>query len=452
MKNLSRRKFLVGKGALLTLPFFPSLAKAGKLPRPAKRFVMMYLPNGLVRRCFIPGEKESLSPGFKTVKGSEKFRAKSDSKPSGVHPLELTSTMEPLSEHLQNLTLLTGLDRPYKLGGDAHEQGASCYLSNISPEEAADKKLRFLQGRTLDHVIGEKLGRSTPLDTLEISCNGFTRGKESMRFDNISWYDVDQLAPSIKDPQALYDRLFLSNDAKYNDHLSEVTSLVMADAKSLSRKLGRSDQDTLDEFMTMVRDIEKRMARLRKLVAEAGIARPTDEILPRGEYIKLQCDLMIAALQMGITNVATMMIGPERWNAPMLYESVFDKPVVHHSMSHNQRGDGYAKLHKIDLFHMEKYRYVLSRMKSLKEPDGSSMLDNSVVACGVGLGDGATHQYFDLPLILAGKANPDMKSGRQLQCPNGTPISNAWLSIACHLGLELNRFSNSTGTIPELFS
>ena len=133
----------------------------------------------------------------------------------------------------------------------------------------------------------------------------------------------------------------------------------MADAKSLSGKLGRNDKDTLDEFMTMVRDIEIRMVRLRKLVAEAGIDRPTDEVLPRGEYIKLQCDLMIAALQMGITNVTTMMIGPERWNAPMLYESVFDKPVVHHSMSHSQRGDGYAKLQKLDLFHMEKYDYVL---------------------------------------------------------------------------------------------
>jgi hypothetical protein len=155
---------------------------------------------------------------------------------------------------------------------------------------------------------------------------------------------------------------------------------------------------------------------------------------------------------MGITNVTTMMIGPERWNAPMLYENVFDKPVVHHSMSHSQRGDGYAKLQKLDLFHMEKYEYVLSRMKNLKEADGSSMLDHSVVACGVGLGDGATHQYFDLPLMLAGKANPKMKKGRHLQCPNGTPISNAWLSIARHLGLEMNRFSNSTGTISELFS
>lgn len=452
MGNLSRRRFLVGNGAFLTLPFLPSLAKGRGLPAPAKRFVMMYLPNGLVRRCFIPGEEERSCPGFKTVKGSERLREKADSTPSGIRPLELTSTMSPLSGHLENLTLLTGLDRPYKLGGDAHEQGASCYLSGVSPEEATDKKLRFLQGRTLDHVIGETLRLGAPLKTLEISCNGFTRGKESTKFDNISWYGVDQLAPSIKDPQALYDRLFLSDDARYSDHLSEVTSLVMADAKSLSRKLGRSDKDTLDELMTMIRDIETRMVRLRKHVSEAGVARPTDEVLPRGEYIKLQCDLMISALRMGVTNVSTMMIGPERWNAPMLYENVFEKPVVHHAMSHRQKGDGYAQLQKIDLFHMEKYEYLLSRMKNLKEADGSSMLDHSVVACGVGLGDGATHQYFDLPLILAGKAHSSMKGARQLQCPNGTPISNAWLSIARHLGLDLERFSNSTGTIPELFS
>tara|TARA_Y100000589_G_scaffold142477_1_gene135991 strand:+ start:1915 stop:3156 length:1242 start_codon:yes stop_codon:yes gene_type:complete len=411
---------------------------------------MMYLPNGLVRRCFIPGEEENTSPGFNTVKKSEAFRREKDATPSGVHPLRLTQTMQPLADHDKELTLITGLDRPYKLGGDAHEQGASCYLSSVSPEEASAKSLRFLQGRTLDHVIGETVGRGTPLKTLEISCNGFTKGKESMRFDNISWYDVDRVAPSLKSPQALYDRLFLSDDAKYGDHLNEVTSLVLADAKSLSGKLGGNDKDTLDEFMTMVRDIETRMSRLRKLVADAGMSRPTDEVLPRGEYIKLQCDLMIAALQMGITNVTTMMIGPERWNAPMLYESVFDKPVVHHSMSHNQKGDRYKKLQEIDRFHMEKYAYVLSRMKAVKEPDGSSLLDNSIVACGVGLGDGATHQYFDLPLILAGKAQGGLKNGFHLQCPNGTPLSNAWLTIARQMGLEVDRFSNSTGTLSAL--
>ncbi|HAW98960.1 MAG TPA: hypothetical protein DCX67_10545 [Opitutae bacterium] len=450
MKSLSRRRFLVGNGALLSLPFLPSLGKANQALRPAKRFVMMYLPNGLVRRCFIPGEEENTSPGFNTVKKSEAFRREKDATPSGVRPLRLTQTMQPLADHDKELTLITGLDRPYKLGGDAHEQGASCYLSSVSPEEASEKNLRFLQGRTLDHVIGETVGRGTPLKTLEISCNGFTKGKESMRFDNISWYDVDRVAPSLKSPQALYDRLFLSDDAKYDDHLNEVTSLVLADAKSLSGKLGGNDKDTLDGFMTMIRDIETRMSRLRKLFADAGMSRPTDEVLPRGEYIKLQCDLMIAALQMGITNVTTMMIGPERWNAPMLYESVFDKPVVHHSMSHNQKGDRYKKLQEIDRFHMEKYAYVLSRMKAVKEPDGSSLLDNSIVACGVGLGDGATHQYFDLPLILAGKAQGGLKNGFHLQCPNGTPLSNAWLTIARQMGLEVDRFSNSTGTLSAL--
>ena len=301
-------------------------------------------------------------------------------------------------------------------------------------------------------MVGEKLGRGMPLKTLEISCNGFAKPKESIRFDNISWYGVDQLAPSVKDPQALYDRLFLSDDVRYNEHLNEVTSLVLADAKSLSLKLGRNDRDTLDAFMTMIRDIEIRMTRLKELLSRSEINRPPNEVLPRGEYIKLQCDLMIAALQMGITNVSTIMIGPERWNASMLYEGVFDKPVVHHSMSHNQKGEGYAKLQKLDFFHMEKYAYVLSRMKDVKEADGSSLLDNSIVACGVGLGDGATHQYFDLPLILAGKAQGNPRQGRHLQCRNGTPISNAWLTIAQQLGLEMDRFSNSTGTIPELFS
>ena len=134
----------------------------------------------------------------------------------------------------------------------------------------------------------------------------------------------------------------------------------------------------------------------------------------------------------------------------MLYESVFDNPVVHHSMSHNQKGDRYKKLQEIDRFHMEKYAYVLSRMKAVKEPDGSSLLDNSIVACGVGLGDGATHQYFDLPLILAGKAQGGLKTGFHLQCPNGTPLSNAWLTIARQMGLEVDRFSNSTGTLSAL--
>ena len=88
----------------------------------------------------------------------------------------------------------------------------------------------------------------------------------------------------------------------------------------------------------------------------------------------------------------------------------------------------------------------------MKEADGSSLLDNSIVTCGVGMGDGATHQYFDLPLMIAGSAQGTLKHGQQIQCQNGTPISNVWLTVAQQMGLSLDHFSNSSGSFSEILA
>jgi hypothetical protein len=146
------------------------------------------------------------------------------------------------------------------------------------------------------------------------------------------------------------------------------------------------------------------------------------------------------------------MLGPERWDATLMYEGVFDKPVQHHNMTHNQKGNGYLNLQKIDIFHMQQYAYLISRMKSIKEMDGTSLLDNSIVTFGAGLGDGATHQYFDLPMILAGKAQQQIKQGRFLKCKSGTLNSNLWLTIANLMGLEIESFSDSNGVISDLWT
>ena len=201
-------------------------------------------------------------------------------------------------------------------------------------------------------------------------------------------------------------------------HVRNVTDLVLEDAKDLQRLLGSEDRSTLDDFMTSVRDLEVRVDRLEKLVTDAAVDAPTYEVLPRGEYIRLMADLTVAALRMGLTNVVTVMIGPERWSAPLMYEGVFDKPVNHHSMSHNQLGEGYKPLQKIDLFHMEQFSYMIDRMKQVKEVDGSTVFDNSIVACGAGLGDGATHQFFDLPMMITGGAQGQLKQGRWVACRN----------------------------------
>jgi len=234
--------------------------------------------------------------------------------------------------------------------------------------------------------------------------------------------------------------------------VGDVTDLVLADAHSLSRKLSSEDRATIDEYMTMVRNVEVRMAKLEKLLANADVTVPKEEILPRGEYIRLQADLMLLAFQMGITNISTFMIGPERWDATLMYEGVFDKPVQHHNMTHNQKGNGYLELAKIDTFHMQQYAYMIQRMKEIKESDGSTMLDNSLITYGAALGDGATHQFYDLPMIVAGGAQGQIKQGRFIRMKSGTLNSNLWLTLANLMGLEMESFADSHGVLSDLWT
>ena len=459
--NLSRRTFLKAKGSVLTLPFLPSLVSAAEGPqvshggpagnRPSKKLVLVYMPNGIVRRCFFPGEENAELPdfigGFDADKVKEQRRLKN--KP-GIYPLELTSTMQPLGTHKSDITLITGLDRTYKDGQDVHAQGASCYLTSLSPEQAKRQGIAHPNGRSLDQVIGDAVGQASIFNTLEISCNGFTAPKEPIEFDNISWYGPGKIAPSIREPRKLYDRLFLRDS--YRKHIADVSDLVLADANALTKKLGYDDRATMNEFMEMIRGIELRIERMDKLLSDVDIKVPSNEVLPRGEYIRLQMDLMLLAFQMGITNVCTFMLGPERWDATLMYEGVFDMPVQHHNMTHNQKGDGYKDLQKIDIFHMQQYAYLIRRMKEIQESDGSTMLDNSLIAYGAGLGDGATHQFFDLPMIVAGKAQGQIKQGRFIKMPSGTLNSNLWLTIAQLMGLEIDSFADSTGVISELWA
>lgn len=453
--RLSRRMFLRANGVTLTLPFLPSAVRAaGGLKvdsPPSRKLVIAYLPNGIVRRCFFPGEEQAAIPDF--IGGFDADRTKDERRfrnTPGIYAPELTSTMEPLRDVADEITLITGLDRTYMNGQDVHAQGASCFLTSISPDQATELGMPHPNGRSLDQVIGDAVGGSTVFRTLEISCNGFTAPKEPIEFDNISWYGPGQIAPSLREPRKVCDRLFLRDS--YRDHVADVTDLILADAHSLSRRLGGADRRTLDEFMEMIRGIELRIRKMDSLLAENDLRIPKNEVLPRGEYIRLQMDLMLLAFRMGITNICTFMIGPERWDATLMYEGVFDQPVQHHNMTHNQKGDGYRELQKIDLFHMEQYAYLIRRMKETQESDGSSMLDNSLIAWGAGLGDGATHQYYDLPMVVAGRAQGQIKQGRFIKLKSGTLNSNLWLTVAQLMGLELDAYADSTGVISDLWT
>ena len=153
-------------------------------------------------------------------------------------------------------------------------------------------------------------------------------------------------------------------------------------------------------------------------------------------------------MQTGLTNVATFMVGPERWNTPYLFEGLFDEPKSHHQMSHNQT-KMINDLLKVDRFHMEQFAYLVQKMNATEEADGTSLLDNTIFTYGSGLGDGSTHQYNDLPIIVAGGGN-HVTSGKHIHMHEGTPLANLWLTQARILGLKMDRFADSTGEIGAL--
>jgi hypothetical protein len=443
----NRRTFLRGAaGGTLALPFLESTVRGGRNPdRPAQRMAIYYVPIGVVRRGFFPGEQDATIPTFTS---NQQQIPVDVSLAQGLHPLTtLTPTQQPLQSLKDKVSLITGMDRFYKHGSDVHAQCGSCFLSSATPQSVQNSV--YPLDRTLDHIVADHIGQRTPLRTLELSCNSHTDNKESIYFDNISWFGTGYVAPSIRDPKKVYRRLFGTEEVQ---QFRNITDLVLEDARSLRRQLSVHDRDKFAEYLESIRSIEQQMNKREQLridLTQVQLEEPAEAWLPRGEYIRLMGDLMIAALQTGMTNVATLMIGPERWDTPYMYESLFDKPMSHHQMSHNQ-SKFLQELLQVDRFHMEQFAYLVKRMDSIPDVDGTSLLDNTIFTYGSGLGDGATHQYTDLPIIVAGSGGGRLRTGSHLHCADGTPLANLWLTHAQVLGLPIEHFADSNATVSEL--
>ena len=343
------------------------------------------------------------------------------------------------------------MDRTFQNGTDVHAQCASCYLSSAEPY--TDQGHR--PGRSIARSITSSPTRSattTPFRTLEFSCNSHKDNKESIYFDNISWYGTGHLAPSIRDPRKMYRRLF----SHPGESIAIATSPISCwkTRTRCKRDLGYTDRQKFAEYFDSIRTIETQMDRLEKMKAElakVNFDEPPEAYLPRGEYIRLMGDLMVVALQTGLTNVTTFMVGPERWDTPYKFEGLFDKPRSHHQMSHNQT-KMIDDLLKVDRFHMEQFAYLLEKM----DADRGSRRH-----------DAARQHALHLRLRSRRRFDPSVqrpadhrrrwrrdasKTGQHINMPEGTPLANLWLTQARMMGLEMERFADSTGTIGQLLA
>ena len=258
-----RRRFLAtAGGAALSLPWLESFvsratAKDGRkqTSSPAQRLAFFYLPNGIVRRGFFPGEGDRPLPSFANQNNVWRFEGKPT--PVGTHPLTFTPTLAPLHRMRNRISLITGMDRTFQHGTDSHAQAASCFLTSVAPFEV--KNSAYPLARTLDHIAAESIGQTTPYSTLELSCNDHKNNIESIYFDNMSWYGTGHVAPSMRHPRQVYDRLF---GTKANTRFRNITDLALGNARQLQKRLSTSDQRKFDEYFESIRTIETRMDRI----------------------------------------------------------------------------------------------------------------------------------------------------------------------------------------------
>ncbi|MCH2368518.1 MAG: DUF1552 domain-containing protein, partial [Planctomycetes bacterium] len=368
--------------------------------------------------------------------------------PPGSHPLTLTPTLAPLHKMRKKVSLITGMDRLFQHGTDSHAQCASCFLTSVAPYEV--KNSAYPLARTLDHIAADSIGKATPYRTLELRGDDHKDTVQTIYFDNMSWYGTGHVAPSMRNPRKIYDRLF---GTQANTRSRNITDLALGNARQLQKRLGTNDRRKFDEYFEAVRTIETRMDRIDKMKAELAatdIKRPAEHF-PRNEYIHLMGDLLVTALQIGLTNVGTLMVGPERWTTPTNWEGILDKPYSHHAMTHAIQHH-MEQLLKLDRFHISAFARLLERMEGIEEANGTTLLDNTIFTLGAGMGDGTTHQYNDLPLVVAGGGSGALKLGHHVHCKRGTPLANLWLTQLQALGIERKKYADSTGTVAEILA
>ena len=433
-KHLSRRTMLRGLGTVLALPLLESMlpamtafAQSGAAPR--SRFGAIYFPHGATMSRWTP------------VDEGKNFTFS-----------EILKPLEPFRDHINVISNLTH-PLAYGPGGATgnHNRSSSTYLSGAFAQSGATPTL----GVTMDQVAARALGQDTPLPSLELmidegslSCG---EGLSCAYRNTISWQN--ETAPLLmqNNPQVVFEQLFgdgatpEQRDARRTQSLSLLDS-VTDQISSLDRKLPSADRARLENFLTDVREIERRI--------EQAAARVTDDIAvpdkPAGvpddveEHIKLMYDLQVLAWQTEITRISTFLMATEL--SGRVYPGSGVRDGFHTLSHHSNNEDNKARFALINRYHVGLFGYFLDKLQ--KTPDGEgTLLDNSLVLYGSGMSDGNSHNHDPLPIVLAGKAAGTLEGNRHLNLPSGTPMSNLLLSMLGKLGVEQDSFGDSTGRV-----
>ena len=441
-KAISRRTVLRGLGTVVALPLLdamiPALTAAANTPAKAvRRLAVIYHPNGVIYDKWLP-------------------------KGAGAD-FEFSPTLAGLAPFRDQLTIITGLfsDQAEAIGdgGGDHSRASGTYLTGVHVRRS-DSNVE--NGISMDQIAAKALERETQLSSLQLTLDDSSLvgscdvGYSCAYSSTLSWLTPTLPLMSENNPRVVFERLFGSSDS--TDTRVRVTRLrqdrsildaVTDRVRQLQQRLGPTDKTKVDDYLTSVRDVERRLQKAEEQDAKEvpDVARPAG--IPDGfeAHAQLMYDLQLLAYQSDLTRVITFMYGREQTARPYPQIGI---PEPHHSLTHHQNDP--VKMDKctvIQRYHLKLFAEYLEKLRSTQDGDGS-LLDHSIILFGGGISNSDRHTHGPLPTLLVGGGAGTLKGGRHLIYPEHTPLTNLQLTLLDMMGVPTEKIGDSTGQFKEL--
>ena len=437
-KSTPRRTFIKGVGSTIALPLLnsmvPAATAASKTPvHSVKRLGYVFMPMGCDQSRWTPRSEGNLD--------------------------QLSPILDSLAPVKDKTTILTNMElRPAYPG--SHATSNSSFLSAVKAKvtESSD----YYLGTTADQLAAQQIGQDTQLPSLELAMDLLQvtgqcdNGYACVYQNNLSWSSPTTPLPAEAHPRIVFESLFgeggtpEQRQAALRKRASLLDS-VSESMQTLKRDLGPRDQSKISDYLDAIREVERR---IQQAESATKVSEPPDLDRPMGvpaayaDHARLMFDLQLLAYQGDITRVSTFQIARETSNRAYPEIGI---PDPHHPLSHH--GDNPEKIEKmsnINAFHVSLFAEYLEKLKNTPEGNGS-LLDNSLILYGSGIGNPNVHDHTNLPIILAGGASGGMKGNRHIRYDKVTPLANLHLSLLDKVGVRLDSFGDSTGKLDEVF-
>jgi hypothetical protein len=452
----SRRTFLRGVGACIALPTLDSLFSGGKL-RAAGAAVGKNAPlavtgSGMpLRMAFIQ---------FANGANQERWAPKGEGR-----EFVLNETFAPMQELKDKFQIISNLhhNQAKNLGdgpGD-HARAGAAFLTGVHAWKTLGAKLKL--GVSVDQVAAEQIGHLTRIDSLQLgtepsrlygSCD---TGYPCAYQYNLSWASETTPLPPEVNPRLVFERLFGNADAGGAAEAAarlarrkSVLDFVLDDVNRLNQRLGRNDRAKVDEYLGAVRKLEQQIEKAERFrtPTSGGRAAPDESTSDHKEHVEIMYELIALAFQTDSTRIVTFPVAWEGSNRPFLE---LDIPEGHHYLTHHSGNqEKILKVAKIEKWYMERFAHFVRRLDAMKEPDGTSVLHNSMIVYGSAVGDGNRHNHDELPVVLAGRGGGAVHAGRHFQLRDSTPMTNLYLAMLDRMGVPARQIGDSTGRLENV--